>query len=179
MASFTPGTGATVTATTLENQLFTLISLIQSIEFDPAKNDKTVNAISGTTDTDTNLLNGSAQIYAQMLRDSSTGEINISYPNPYTGVIYTEGTGGDSKNTSGLITEALVERALLLIAAEREKKRVEAVFALRLTTPTWALLDVPLNSPVPHNAIFRFNFNILTTTTFTGSGETRSAVEYL
>lgn len=175
---FTPGTGATITATTLENQFFTLISLIQSIEFDPAKNDKAVNTISGTTDTDTNLLNGSAQIYAQVLRDATTGELNISYPVPYTGVTYTEGTGGDSKNTLG-ITSALVERALLLIAAERERKRIESIFTLRLTNPTWALLDVPLNSPVPHNAIFKFNFNIQTTTTFTGSGETRSAVEYL
>lgn len=174
---FAPGTG-TIQATTLENQFYTLISLIQSIELDPAKNDKTVNAVSGTVDTDTNLFTGTAQIYAQIIRNSSNGKVEISYPNPYIDVIYTEGSGGDSK-ANGLITEALVERALLLMAAEREKKRTEAVFALRLTTPTWAFLDVPLNSPIAHNSIFRFNFNIQTITTFTGNGETRSAVEYL
>jgi hypothetical protein len=118
---FTPGTNATITSTTLENQFFTLCSLIQNIERDSAKNDKAVNLLTYTIDTDTDVAAGSASIYCTIIRNSLTGILDFTYPNPYTGVIYSEGTGGDSKS-SGIITESLVERTYLIIAAEREKK---------------------------------------------------------
>lgn len=45
---FTPGTGATITAVTLENQFYTLMSMIQGVERDASKNDKGVNILSYT-----------------------------------------------------------------------------------------------------------------------------------
>lgn len=174
---FAPGTG-TIQATTLENQFYTLCSLIQSIERDAAKNDKGVNMLSYTIDTDTDIATGSASLFCTVTRNTTTGALEFAYPNPYTGVTYTEGTGGDSK-AGGTIIEALAERAYLIIAAEREKKRNDPTFSNKLTNPTWSILDVPLNSPVAHNAIFKFSFNLQTQTTFTGSGDTRNAVEYL
>ncbi|MGL4498571.1 MAG: hypothetical protein ACRC78_12530 [Planktothrix sp.] len=174
---FAPGTG-TINATTLENQFFTLCSLIQNIERDAAKNDKGVNLLTYSIDGDTAIMSGSASVYCTIIRNITTGILEYIYPNPYTGVTYTEGTGGDSKS-SGIITESLVERAYLMIAAEREKKRNDPNFSNKLTNPTWSINDVPLNSPIPHNAIFKFNFNLQTQTTFTGNGESRFAVEYL
>jgi hypothetical protein len=173
---FAPGTG-TITATTLENQFFTLCSLLQSIERDAVKNDKAVNTLSYTIDTDTDIASGSISIFCTITRNSA-GILEFTYPNPYTGITYTEGTGGDSK-ASGLITEALVERAYLIITAEREKKRNDPNFNNKLTNPSWSINDVPLNSPIAHNAIFKFSFNLQTQTTFTGNGESRYAVEYL
>lgn len=175
---FTPGTGATIQANTLENQFFTLCSLIQSIELDGQKNEKGVNIVSYTIDTDTNILTGSAAIHCMINRNADTGVLSFNYPSSFTGITYSEGTGGESK-ASGTITEALVERALLIINAERQKKRTESVFILKFTTPAWSYLDVPLNAPVAHNAMFKFGFNLPTVTTFTGNGESRSAVEYL
>lgn len=175
---FNPGTGGTISAITLENQFFTLCSLIQGIERDAAKNDKGVNLLTYTIDTDTDIASGSASIYCTITRNSTTGILEFVYPNPYTGITYAEGSGGDSK-ASGLITEALVERAYLIITAEREKKRNDPNFANKLTNPTWSINDVPLNSPIAHNAIFKFSFNMQTQTTFTGNGESRFAVEYL
>lgn len=175
---FNPGTGGTITASTLENQFFTLCSLIQNVERDAAKNDKGVNLLTYTIDTDTDIASGSASIYCTITRNSTTGILEFSYPNPYTGITYSEGTGGDSK-ASGVITEALAERAFLMIAAEREKKRNDPNFSNKLTNPTWSINDVPLNSPIAHNALFKFSFNLQTQTTFTGNGESRNAVEYL
>ncbi|HAT75622.1 MAG TPA: hypothetical protein DCS19_01980 [Flavobacterium sp.] len=175
---FAPGAGGTITSTTLENQFYTLCSLIQDIERDAAKNDKGVNTLSYTIDTDTAIASGSVSIYCIITRSSTTGILEFTYPNPYTGVAYTEGTGGDSKS-SEVITESLAERAYLIITAEREKKRNDPNFNNKLTNPSWSINDVPLNSPIPHNALFKFNFNLQTQTTFTGNGESRYAVEYL
>ncbi|MFM6192648.1 MAG: hypothetical protein ACKPEN_13550 [Planktothrix sp.] len=175
---FTPGSGATITATTLENQFYTLCSMIQGIERDAAKNDKGVNLLSYTIDTDTDIASGSASVYCTITRNSTTGILEFSYPNPYTGITYSEGSGGDSK-ANGSILEAFVERAYLIIAAEREKKRNDPNFANKLSNPSWQINDVPLNSPVNHNALFKFSFSLQTQTTFTGSGENRNAVEYL
>lgn len=175
---FTPGTGATITAVTLENQFYTLMSMIQGVERDASKNDKGVNILSYTIDTDTDIATGSASIYCTITRNSTSGILEFTYPNPYSGVAYTEGSGGDSKANGGII-EALVERIFLIIAAEREKKRNDPSFTNKLINPTWSINDVPLNSPVAHNALFKFNFNLQTKTTFTGNGETRNVVEYL
>ena len=60
---FNPGTGGSITATTLENQFYTIVAQLQAIERNNIKNPNEANIVTSTLDQDEFLFSGTCTIY--------------------------------------------------------------------------------------------------------------------
>lgn len=169
----TLGTDGTITATTLENRLRTLILHIQTIE----KETGTLNInkadviIDSVENSETELMRGNAQIYC-----NKVDFLTLAVINPYVGVSYNKGTG--TSNATNYMS-ALLETAFLLYKAEGSSINNPNKIDRKLTDLGLEMLDEPLSLPVLHNALFTFNFEIPLITVVNGDSSTTQAREWL
>lgn len=174
---FNAGTGGTVTAATLENQWFSLLNLIQQTEQSSLTNpEQRANVLSSSLDQDTYILSGTASVYCNIAR--TAGGDAITYPDPYVGATFTEGTGGNG--AASHLVAAFVERSRMLMQAERLSQFNPNALALKFTGISWTVLDAPISFPVNHNALLEFTFeNIPIESVSTGDGATIRARAWL
>lgn len=172
---FNPGIGGSITATTLENQFYTIVGHIQAIERDQVQNSNEANIVNSTLDQDAFLCSGNCAIYVYHEWNSAMSV--FSYPNPYLETQWTEGESGDGNATN--YNHALAERALLLIKAERNATNNPTATPLRFTGIRWEYLDSVINSPIPHNCLLNFSFELNIENINNGDGSTFKAKEYL
>lgn len=156
---FTPGTDARITATTLENQFFSIALTIQEIERNISFNpDDDINIITASLDTDTGIFSGSCDVYV-IATSQSDGTHIITYPNPYTAyTLWTEGTGGQGLALN--INHAIAQRGIWLARYERDSVFNVADVDNKITGISWSLLDEPTSVPVTHNAKLTFDFSL-------------------
>lgn len=175
---FTPGEAATITATTLENQFFSIALTVQEIERNATINPEgAINIITATLDTDTGIFSGSADLLA-IAEPLANGTHSMTYPNPYTAyTAWTEGTGG--QGTAANINHAIAQRGIWLAAYERMDLYNLANADNKITAISWTFLDEPATLPVAHNARLTFDFAIELETVSSGNGVSYRAKTYL
>lgn len=172
MAIFNPGTGGSVSATTLENQLYTIIRQIHDIQRDGTKNpDNRADCVDSTINEDTGLLTGIIRPY--ILITHTNGDSLIDYPDPFVGAGWIEGTGGDGGATN--YNHALTDRVLLIVSSERSA----GIATLKFTNPTISFLNAILTSPVTHNARLTINFSLELESIASSNGSSYRAKEYI
>lgn len=172
MATFNPGTGGSVAATTLENQLYTIIRQTHSKQLDPAINpENRADCVDTSIVEDTGVLTGTIRLYVMITHSDGTSE--IAYPDPFVDAGWVEGTGGSGSATN--YNHALADRAMMLIAAER----AAAVDPLRLTNPVLTVLNSTLNIPVQHNARLTVALNLNLDAIASADGSSYKAREYV
>jgi hypothetical protein len=172
---FNPGTNGSVSATTLENQFYTIAALIQFVEQDDTKNPNEANAIESSLDLDEYSFSGTINIFAVHSLDSGVSQ--LSYPDPYLNSGWIEGTSGDGNAAN--LNQAIAERALILAAAERNPTNNPNAIDPKLTTIAWSYQDTIINTPVSHNCILTISFNLEIESTTMGDGAAFKAKEYL
>ncbi len=175
---FTPGTDATIQATTLENQCYSIARSIQNFERSATYNPgDEVNMITSSSDDDTQIFSGNCEIYINYTLETA-GKATYTIPNPYTNLpTWNEGTGGQGTATSWV--EALVERFLALTFHERDSTYNISNSDPKITNITWTLLDEFLQLPVSHNCTLSFDFSFDYTITSSSNGTVTEAVAYL
>ncbi len=175
---FTPGTDATIQATTLENQCYSILRSIQSFEQSATYNPgNEINMITSSSNDDTQIFSGNCNIYTSY--DLQAGGQGIyTIPNPYTSLpVWSEGTGGQGTATSWV--EGLVERFLALALHERDSTYNVSNVDPKITSITWTLLDSFPQLPVAHNCILSFEFAFDYTITDSSNGAVAKALSYL
>ncbi|MEM1167848.1 MAG: hypothetical protein AAGJ08_01830 [Cyanobacteria bacterium P01_H01_bin.35] len=175
---FSPGTDATIQATTLENQCYSIIKSIQSFERSATYNPgNEVNMITSSSDDDTQVFSGNCEIYINHVLGIG-GKSTYTIPTPYTNLpTWTEGTGGQGTATSWI--EGLVERFLTLAFYERDDTYNITSVDPKITSVTWTLLDDFLSLPVVHNCILSCDFTFDFAVTDSSNGAATEAVAYL
>lgn len=172
---FNPGTGGNISATTLENQFYTIVAQIQVIERDNVKNPNEANIVTSTLDQDAFLFSGTCNVYAYHAWMS--GKSEISYPDPYVLSDWSEGVEGDGSATN--YNHALAERVLMLIKAERNAINNPGAIPLKFTSINWEYLTSDINSPILHNCLLNVTFELSLESASDGDGNTFKAKEYL
>lgn len=172
---FTPGTGGTVTATTLEAQFYTILRMIQDIERNFEKNPQEAAIASSTEDQDEATISGSATIPCVIEHLNAIPK--ILYPDPYVTAGWVEGTG--SNGSASNFAHALAERALLLIEAERNTAHNPNGISPKFTNINWSYLESRQSLPIAHNALFNFSFTLPLTFVSAGNGAVSNGKEYL
>ncbi len=175
---FVPGTDALITATTLENQFFSIALTIQEIErnvsFNPTDD---INIITATLDTDTGIFSGSVDLFA-IATPLADGSHSITYPNPYTAyTLWSEGTGG--QGTALNINHAIAQRGIWLARYERDETYNLGNADNKITGISWSLLDELTSVPVAHNAKLTFDFSLELEVVSSSNGTVHRAKSYL
>lgn len=175
---FSPGSGATINATTLENQCYSIIKSIQSFERSATYNPGAeINMITSSSNDDTQVFSGNCRIFAN-INLAAGGLGSYSFPNPYINLPeWDRGTGGDGAASNWV--EALSERFLALAFFERSSTHNISKTDPKVTSIGWELLDEFLQIPIPHNCIFSFNFTLDYEIVESDNGARTIAVEYL
>ena len=101
MADITPGTGATITATTAEGQLLELVGFIRQQEQDPEKNPNQRNSVSGTINLSSKVFSGTIDLLTETAINSEGGTVS-AIRETLVGVSFTSGSGGTFKSGSPL-----------------------------------------------------------------------------
>ncbi|MGB3511502.1 MAG: hypothetical protein WBA93_20145, partial [Microcoleaceae cyanobacterium] len=175
---FTPGTGATIQATTLENQCYSIARSIQNFErnegFNPGNE---IDMITSSSDDDTQIFSGSCSIYTRHTLGDA-GNSNFSIPNPYSSLpLWDEGT--DGQGTANSWTAALVERFLALALFERNEIYNVSNVTPKITNIQWSMLDSFPTLPVLHNCILSFDFSFDYNVISSNNGTITEAKSYL
>ena len=175
---FTPGTDALIEATTLENQFYSLASLIQDLERNATINPEgNINIVTATYDSDTGIFSGSADIFA-IATPLADGSHNITYPNPYTNYSsWTEGTGGQGMASN--INHAIAQRGMWLAMYERMDLYNLTNADNKFTGWSWEYLDEPLTIPITHNCKLTFSFSLELELVSSSNGTQYRAKSYL
>jgi hypothetical protein len=173
MAIFNPGTGGSVSAATVENQLYTIIRQIHDVQRDLTKNpDGRADCCDSSIDEDSATLSGIIRPY--LLIAHTGGETLIAYPDPFITAGWIEGTGGDGGALN--YNHALADRALKLVMLERTGTNV---LSPKLTNPNITVLNSVLTNPVSHNARLTINFSLTIESMPSGNGSIYRAKEYI
>ncbi|GEM_PF-2539280 len=175
---FTPGTDALISATTLENQFYSIVITVQEVErntnFNPQDD---INIITASYDSDTGIFSGSADLFA-IATPLPDGFHNLTYPNPYTAyTLWSEGTSG--QGTALNINHAIAQRGMWLAKSERDAAYNLGNLDPKITGWSWSLLDDPLTIPVSHNCKLTFDFSLELETVSSGNGVSYRAKTYL
>ncbi len=175
---FTPGTGAFITATTLENQFYSIAITVQATERSRTHNpNQDINIITGTIDSDTSIFTGSCDIFVYFFTDDSGNHV-FGYPNPFpTYTSWTEGEGGQGKANN--LNHALAQRAMWLIQSERNETYNVAQISPKLTSVAWNFLDEQQDLPIIHNVKLNFDFEFELELTNSKNGTTHRAKPWL
>lgn len=110
-----PGTGGSITATTIERYTFALVAWGHNIEASNSKNPNQVNYLSSNRDDETGVVSGNITIPCNIVMQSD-GSSKYNYPNPYGDTGFTPGTGAQIKGQNFI--EVLVNSFLFQILAE-------------------------------------------------------------
>lgn len=112
MASITPGSGATITATTAEKFLPAAIWLLQSLENDPIRNPSVINNVTSSMSDDNQSLTASISFFASVSDDSNGNAV-------FTALDYLTNPSGQPAHwiagTGGTIQSATIQGAILEI----------------------------------------------------------------
>ncbi|MEM8568922.1 MAG: hypothetical protein AAGF85_20860 [Bacteroidota bacterium] len=175
---FNPGTGATILATTIENQCYSLARSIQQFERNSSYNpENSINLINSASNDDTQVFSGGCQIYINS-RLGFKGQSLLEVPNPYVNLPnWQEGENGQGKAENWV--EGLVERFQSLAFIERQETYNPEKTEPRITDVSWTLLDDFLTLPVVHNCIFSFDFTFNFRIVDSRNGTTSEAIPYL
>ncbi|MDJ0553507.1 MAG: hypothetical protein QNJ68_03525 [Microcoleaceae cyanobacterium MO_207.B10] len=175
---FTPGTEATIQATTLENQCYSIARSIQNFERSATYNPgNEINLITSSSDDDTQVFSGNCTLYCNHRLSSGATSI-FEYLDPYTSLpIWSEGTGGDGVSDNWV--EALAERFLMLANLERNSTYNLGNVESKITNILWSYLDEPIAIPVVYNATLSFEFSLDYTILNSSNGTTTEATSYL
>lgn len=115
-----PGTGGSITSTTIEKYTFALIGWGHNIESSSAKNPNQVNYITSNRDDETGMVTGSIIIPCNIVVQPD-GSSKYNYPNPYIDTGFTPGTGSQVKGQHFI--EVLVSSFLIQILAELDPEK--------------------------------------------------------
>lgn len=175
---FSPGTGATIQAISLENQCYSIIKSMQNFERSETYNPgNEINMLSSSSDDDTQIFSGNCEIYINKVLGLG-GKLTDTIPNPYVSLPeWSEGSGGQGTATSWV--EALLERFLALSFYERNDIFNQAKIDPKITAIQWSMLDDFLSLPVIHNCILSFDFSFDFSSISATNGSTTEALPYL
>ncbi|NES64184.1 MAG: hypothetical protein F6K24_02410 [Okeania sp. SIO2D1] len=175
--NFTPGAGATVQATSLENQCYSIARSIQSFERTAKHNPgEEINMITSSSDDDTQIFSGNCEVYAEH-KVLGSFYSSIYYRDPYSSLIWDEGE--DGQGTANHWVEALVERFLALATFERNETYNVSGTEPKITNIEWRMLDNFLTLPINHNCILSFEFSLDYKIINSSNGTITEAVPYL
>lgn len=175
---FLPGIGATIQATTLENQCYSIVKSVQNFERSSTYNPgNEVNMVTSSSDDDTQVFSGNCEIYINKVLETG-GRLTDTILNPYASLpTWAEGTEGQGTATSWI--EGLVERFLVLSFYERDNEYNVGNVDPKITNIQWSMLDDFLTLPVIHNCILSFDFTFDFAVTDSSNGTSTEAVAYL
>lgn len=171
-----PGTGGSITATTIERYTFALIGWGHNIESSSTKNPNQVNYIASNRDDETGFVSGSITIPCNIVMQND-GSSKYNYPNPYGTTGFTPGTDSDIKGQNFI--EVLVNAFLFQVLAELNPEK-NTTGQRYITT-----FDHSLNSTSStlaasaSNATLNISFNIPTVATPGSNGISIVAMNYL
>ena len=174
MSAITPGTGATIGATTIEQFLVAIMRFLQAQERNPAKNPQAVNNVTSSTNEDDATFNATVNIPC-IESSNASGETVITATEYLVGVVYSAGTDGTIK--SGNAAQALIEATRLQRRLELDSaKNPQGANAI-----TWAFnTGTTLNGLT--NTVFSAQFTnlpLIITESEDGGSSSSKGAEYL
>lgn len=170
-----PGTGGSITASTIERYTFALVGWGHSIEASNTKNPNQVNYITSNRDDETGFVSGSITVPCNivMLADGSSKYV---YPNPYGDTGFVPGTGSQIKGQNFI--EVLVNSFLFQILAELDVEK-NATGQRFITTFDHSLNTSTTLISSTANATLNISFNVPTIATPGANGVSIVAMNYL
>jgi hypothetical protein len=131
MATITPGTGATLTSTTAEGQLFSAIMFAEQQENDITRNPTGLNYVTPSLDYDSSNL--TVTISSLPIDwDPSGNTLKLVVPDYLTGVTFTPGTGGTLQ--SATFAQYMVEALIYMANYESDASKLIAGQSAKLAS---------------------------------------------
>ena len=170
-----PGTGGSITATTIERYTYALIGWGHNIEGNSTKNPNQVNFLSSNRDDETGIVSGNITIPCNIVMQPD-GSSKYNYPNPYGETGFTPGTGCTIKGQNYI--EVLVNAFLFQVLAELNPEK-NTTGNRYITSFDHSLNSTgSVNGSTP-NATLQITFAIPTVATPSATGMSIVAMNYL